>query len=128
MPEPVVVFYRSNKCGHCKNVHAIWSKAQTAMKKVYPGIRFDEVVDDNFNGTFDVSKYPKGMQLFAGWAPKIILIPGKTWDAAITNLGPNNPIEIKEGVQVMNASFNTETNRFDPFNKLEYDWSKPDDF
>jgi hypothetical protein len=35
----------------------------------------------------------------------ILLIPGPKWNAAMAHLGPNNPISLIEGTQVMNAAW-----------------------
>jgi hypothetical protein len=128
MSEPVIIFYKSNFCGVCERISSIWENAIASFRKIYPKIRIEIVIDEKYNGNLDFDKYPKGMQIFGGWAPKIILIPGKTWDAAMANLGPNNPIEIKEGVQVMNATWDDDTNKFVPMSKFEFNWNVAENF
>ena len=54
----------------------------------------------------------------------ILLVPGKVWDAAMANLGPKNPVEIKEGVQIMNAVWDKEDLKY----MQKYDIRKPAEF
>lgn len=42
------------------------------------------------------------------WFPMIRLVPGVVWDDAMANLGPDNPVIIKDGVQIFNGFWNSE--------------------
>lgn len=105
LPEPIVVFYKSSMCRHCNNLTAIWDKVQVSLKEVYPKLRFFVLLAKDNSGTFDENTAPKDIIRYGKWYPMILLIPGPTWDAAMANLGPKNPIEIKDGVQIMNATW-----------------------
>jgi hypothetical protein len=123
--EPIVVFYKSSVCGYCKNLSAIWDKVQNVIKSVYPKMRFYVLTSPTNAGEFDENISPKDLKRWAAWFPMVLLVPGNVWDAAMKNLGPKNPIEITDGVQALNAIWDTN-------NKLtyryKYDISKPESF
>ena len=54
----------------------------------------------------------------------VLLIPGKLWDSAMANLGPKNPILLREGVQIMNAKWEGNAYTYE----LKYDIHNPADF
>lgn len=121
VPEPVVVFYKSVSCSHCRNLTNIWPEVTTALKSVYPNLRFFVLTANDNSGKFDENIAPKNMIKFAKWFPMVILIPGKVWDLAMSNLGPKNNIEIKEGVQIMNAIWDKDEIKY----SQKYDLRKP---
>lgn len=112
--EPIVVLYKSNVCQHCQNLTKIWDNVMTSLKSVYPKLRFYVVTAKDNTGKFDENTIPKDLLRYAKWYPMILLVPGKVWDAAMASLGPRNPVQIKDGVQIMNA-------RWDDKDNLVYD-------
>ena len=110
----VIVLYKSKPgtCSHCVDVTNIWDNPppksidglsiSAAFKKVNPKIRFVTVVANDTQGNFDVNLTPKDLLKFGVRFPQVILIPGKLWDEAMKNLGPNNNIKLSEGVKVFN--------------------------
>ena len=122
--EPVVVLYKSSVCAHCRNLTNIWDDVTTALKSVHPKLRFYVLTSNDNTGKFDENVAPKSLIRYAKWFPMILLVPGKVWDAAMANLGPKNPIEIKEGVQIMNAIWDKEDLKY----IQKYDIRKPAEF
>lgn len=126
VPEPTLVFYKSTVCRHCQNLTNIWNDVTVAIKKSYPKLRFSIVTANDNSGKFDENSIPKDLIRYAKWFPMILLIPGRLWDYAMANLGPKNNVEIKDGVQVMNAIIDKNTDKMSYVQK--YDIRKPDDF
>jgi len=122
--EPVVVLYKSNGCTHCRNLTNIWDDVTSALKSVYPKIRFYVLTSNDNTGKFDENVAPKNLIKYAKWFPMILLVPGKVWDAAMANLGPKNSIEIKEGVQMVNAVWDKDELKY----VQKYDIRKPQEF
>lgn len=122
-PEPVVVFYKSSQCRHCHNLSNIWGTVTTILKKIYPKIRFF-ILTANSTGKFDENVIPKDLIRYGKWFPMVLLVPGKIWDTAMSNLGPNNTVEIKDGVQMINAIWENG----EPKYELKYDIRKAEEF
>lgn len=109
--EPVIVLYKSSACSHCLTLSGIWDTPPSkdedsitgAIKKAYPKIRFHVLTVKDNSGRFDENLAPKDLIRYAVWFPMILLIPGKTWDLAMSKLGPNNDVKLLDGVQVMNG-------------------------
>lgn len=124
MPEPVIVFYKTDQCPYCVNLEKIWNTVMTEMLKVYPKLRFFILPARNYQGGFDENTVPKDLIRFARWWPQIILIPGPVWEAAMVNLGPNNPAKIRSGVQVLNGKWLNDH----PVPDEKYDTRRPEEF
>lgn len=124
--EPIVILYKSKTCSHCTNLTNIWDDVTAALKSVYPKIRFYVLTCNDKTGAFNENIAPKSLIKYAKWFPMIFLVPGKIWDIAMANLGPKNPIEIKEGVQIMNAEWDDSKDDFRYAPK--YDIRKPGEF
>lgn len=122
--EPVVVLYKSSACTHCRNLTNIWDDVTAALKSIYPKLRFYVLTSNDNTGKFDENVAPKYLIRYGKWFPMILLVPGKVWDAAMSNLGPKNPIEIKEGVQVINAAWDKDDLKY----IQKYDIRKPAEF
>jgi hypothetical protein len=133
--EPVVVLYKSNQCGHCTRLSTIWDNPPgkgedscvSAMRKVYPKIRFYTLTVKENNGKFDENTAPKDLFRYRFWFPMILLVPGKTWDAAMAQLGPKNNVRIQDGVQIMNGAWSIDkTSKQEVIlNVQKYDIRKP---
>ncbi|CAH6420776.1 Hypothetical protein HVR_LOCUS1288 [uncultured virus] len=123
-PEPTVVLYKSSVCRHCTALANIWDNVVTALKAVNPKLRFYVLTAKDNSGKFDENTAPKDLFRYAKWFPMILLVPGRTWDSAMANLGPKNPIEIKDGVQIMNAYWNDDKLEY----SQKYDIRKPEEF
>lgn len=123
-PEPIVVLYKSSVCRHCQNLTNIWDSVTKTLKEVHPKLRFHVLTAKDNTGKFDENIAPKDLIRYGKWYPMILLIPGRTWDNAMANLGPKNPIEIKDGVQVMNAVWENGNISY----VQKYDIRKPDEF
>lgn len=130
--EPVVILYKSNACRHCSGLSAIWDKAPnkdeesvtSAMKKIYPKLRFFVLTVKDNTGKFDENTAPKDLIRYGKWFPQILLVPGRVWDNAMSKLGPKNDAEVVDGVQVMNGVWeNGELNY-----KQKYDIRRPAEF
>ena len=114
MNEPVVILYKSKPgtCHHCSEVSSMWDvlpknssynlSITESIKKVNPNVRFFTVTAFDREGHFDENLIPKDLIRYGVRFPQIILVPGKLWNLAIQNLGPNNDIKLIEGVKVMN--------------------------
>ena len=124
IPEPTIVLYKSSVCRHCQSLTNIWDSVTAALKGVHPKIRFYTLTAKDNTGKFDENIAPKDLIRYGKWYPMILLVPGKTWDAAMANLGPKNPIEIKDGVQIMNAAWDKDELKY----VQKYDIRKVDDF
>jgi len=122
--EPVLVLYKSSSCVHCRNLTNIWDDVTASLKSVYPKLRFYVLTSNSPNGKFDENTNPKSLIRYGKWFPMILLVPGKVWDLAMANLGPKNPIEIKDGVQIMNATWDKEEIKY----VQKYDIRKPAEF
>lgn len=111
--EPVIVFYKYPLCNHCRDVSNIWDTPPShnedsivnSLKKVNPNIRFFIVTAKDRNGTFDENIVPKDLIRYATSFPQILLIPGKTWDAAMAKLGHKNDVKLIDGVKIMNGKW-----------------------
>ena len=110
-PEPTLVFYKSMSCHHCDKLSKIWEtppkpgedSVVSALKKVYPNLRFATVTAKDNTGKFDENLAPKDLIRYGRWFPSILLVPGRLWDAAMAKLGPKNDVKLIDGVQVMNG-------------------------
>jgi len=111
MSEPIIVFYKSEKCGYCTSLSKIWDKPESnsgksivsAIKEKYPNMRFFTVQCKEMDGKFDENTIPKDLLRYGKWFPMILLIPGNLWDRAMSKLGPNNDVKLFDGIQIMNA-------------------------
>lgn len=132
-PEPVVVFYKSKTCGHCKRLEAKWGKETDtdnstvlgAMKKVYPKIRTFVVSSNDSRGAFDENVVPSDLRRWGKWYPMILLVPGRVWDNAMATLGPKNSATIVDGVQIFNG---TKGNNGELTYVQKYNTQQPEDF
>jgi len=130
--EPVVVLYKSSACRHCTSLANIWDKppskdqdsVMSALKKVYPNIRFYVVTAKDNTGKFDENTAPKDLIRYAKWFPNVILIPGRLWDSAMSKLGPKNDVLLIDGVQIMNGKLVNGS----PTYEQTYNITKPADF
>lgn len=121
----VIILYKSKPgtCGHCVEVSNIWDNPPPksidglsisgALKKVNPKVRFVTVTATDNKGNFDENLIPKDLRKYGVRFPQIILVPGKLWDEAMKNLGPDNNIKLLEGVKVLNYKILND--------KLQYD-------
>ena len=110
----VIVLYKSKPgtCSHCVDVSNIWDNPpqksidglsiSSALKKVNPKVRFVTVTAKDTQGHFDENLTPKDLIRYGVRFPQVILIPGKLWDEAMNNLGPNSHVKLLEGVKVFN--------------------------
>lgn len=101
--EPVIVLYKSATCGACIRLSQIWDRIVNAIKRQHPNIRFFTVNSPDLSGKFDFNTAPKDIYRFHEWFPIIFLVPGNVWNAAMASLGPNNPIEFIDGIQIFNG-------------------------
>jgi len=129
--EPILVLYKSNMCRHCAAVSDIWNTAPnggesivSAVKKVYPKLRFYTLTAKDNTGKFDENIAPKDLIRYGKWYPMILLIPGPIWDAAMSKLGPKNDVEILNGVQIMNGKMSGKNLEY----TQKYDIRKPSEF
>lgn len=131
-PEPTVVLYKSSMCRHCTALSNIWETAPSkdedsvtsALKKVYPKLRFYVLTAKDNTGKFDENTAPKDLIRYGKWYPMILLVPGKTWDAAMSKLGPKNDVELVDGVQIMNGLWDKGELKY----QQKYDIRKPAEF
>ena len=124
---PVVVFIAGKNCPHCDSLKKIWPKICARLSAINNNIRFHKVkVTHMKNRTFDVEQSPKGLLPYMEWYPAILLVPGQLWNNAMMQLGPNNQIVIKEGVQIMNGVWNKIKNK--PAYTQKYDIREVEDF
>lgn len=132
VPEPTLVLYKSNMCRHCTALSNIWDSPPNkdeesvtgALKKVYPKLRFYVLTAKDNTGKFDENSAPKDLIRYGKWYPMILLVPGRTWDSAMSKLGPKNDVPLIEGVQIMNGMW--EGNELKYVQK--YDIRKPTEF
>lgn len=126
IPEPTLVLYKSSMCKFCQHLTNIWDSVKIALTGVYPKLRFYEVTAKDNSGRFDENTVPKDLIRYGRWYPMILLVPGKIWDAAMANigLGSKNPVEIRDGVQVMNSKLVGGTFEYDQ----KYDIRNPSEF
>ena len=135
---PVVVFYKSNKCGHCATLSAIWDTNKNGdsitqvLRKINPNIRFAVITAKEMNGIFDTNVAPVDVIRYANWFPMVLLVPGKVWDNAMQNLGPKNEATVKDGVQIFNGRWEDDTvnayNRYNFTNTGKYRMLVPSEF
>lgn len=121
----VIILYKSRPgtCNHCVEVSNIWDNPPPksidglsisgVLKKINPKIRFVTITATDNQGHFDENLTPKDLIRYGVRFPQIILVPGKLWDEAMNNLGPNNNIKLLEGVKVLNYKISND--------KLQYD-------
>jgi hypothetical protein len=132
VPEPTLVLYKSSMCRHCTALSNIWDtppskdedSVTSALKKVYPKLRFYVVTAKDNTGKFDENTVPKDLIRYGKWYPMILLIPGRLWDNAMAKLGPKNDVQLIEGVQIMNGMWDNNELKYTP----KYDIRKPSEF
>lgn len=132
VPEATVVLYKSSVCRHCTALSNIWDtppnkdedSVTTAIKKVYPNVRFYVLTAKDNTGKFDENTAPKDLLRYGKWYPMILLIPGRMWDAAMSKLGPKNDVQLVEGVQIMNGMWEAGELKY----VQKYDIRKPAEF
>lgn len=132
VPEPTLVLFKSTICRHCTALTNIWDtppnkdedSVSSALKKVYPKLRFFTLTAKDNTGTFDENAAPKDLIRYGKWFPMILLIPGPLWNQAMSKLGPKNDVKLTDGVQIMNGKLNGETLEY----VQNYDIRKPADF
>lgn len=78
------------------------------MKVLYPTLRFFELTWNyhDFRIGFDENYAPTSLCNYTSLPICVFLVPGETWNNAINQLGPNNPIEIRDSVQILNGAWN----------------------
>jgi hypothetical protein len=103
---------------------AIWDSVVASIKTVSPRVRFFTVTAPDQSGKFDENAIPKGLSFYGKWFPMVIFVPGPVWDAAMSQLGPQNKVEIKEGVQVFNGAWDKGDFRY----AQKYDVRRPEEF
>jgi hypothetical protein len=123
---PVVVLYKSKACGSCANLSKIWDDIVIEMKNIKPTIRFFTVESPDAFGFFDFSKAPKDLHRYKNSFPAILLVPGPLWNAAMTNLGVNNNVQITDGVQLFNGYLLDSVPKM--HDKIRYAYNKPSEF
>lgn len=106
-PDPVIVVLETQTSIYTYRLRKIWPEVSSNILKVYPNIRICFVESSNCCSNFDQNIFPTDLKQYFKWTPMVLLIPGKLWDTAMQHLGPNNPIKIKEGVQIFNAEWDT---------------------
>jgi len=119
----VIILYKSKPgtCSHCVEVSKIWDNSPSSdtlsisatLKQINPKIRFVTVTATDTKGHFDEKLVPKDLIRYGVRFPQVILIPGKLWDEAMNNLGPNNPVKLSEGVKVLNYKVVNDTLQHD---------------
>lgn len=112
-PAPTLVIYKTPQNLQCMRLMNNWDDTKKSLLTVCPNLRVFSVTADNDKGEFDVNAAPKDLIRYNAWFPMIILVPGQTWDSAMDNLGPNSPIKLKEGVQVLDGHFQGDQLRYD---------------
>jgi len=126
----VLVLYKSDTCGHCRQLERIWNDVKQEVTKSFPDIRFATVRAKDNGGKFDERLAPRGVFAYSKWFPMVFLVPGPVWDNAMAHL--DQDIEIRHGVQIMNATWKKEGKDsrgryyFDYENK--YNVRKPESF
>lgn len=130
--EPILVLYKSSMCRHCSSLSAIWDtppnkdedSVSSALKKVYPKLRFYVVTAKDNTGKFDENTAPKDLIRYGKWFPMILLVPGRLWDEAMSKLGPKNDVKLVDGVQIMNGKLDNGVPKY----VQEYDIRRPSEF
>ena len=76
----------------------------STLKKVVPNVRIVVITSKTMNSKdFDFDSYPAALNEYRSWFPMVLYIPGEVWDRANEHLGPDNYVDISDGVRVMNA-------------------------
>lgn len=124
--DPVLLFYGTESCPHCVKLAQIWGEVATGphtvkklVNKAFPNVRVQNII---IKSNMDESKYPAGLKQFVRWVPMIMLIPGRLWDQAMSNLNSVPPVSLIEGTQVMNAIWkNGSLERVNEFDQTKAD-------
>lgn len=126
MTDPVILLIKSIQCPACHRLAKKWDESVSAMKEVQPSFRVVEVICVDNRGLFDETKYPKSLSKFTRWFPMVLLIPGRIWDNAMSNL--NTPLGMSDGIQVMGGKWDEKLNTFEPEKQMVYDIGVPSHF
>ncbi len=121
--EPVCVKWTAQGCHHCDNLSKIWPQVQEAMKKVHPNLRFVHINSPSRNGEFNEKLFPKSLKKYKKWYPMVLLVPGATWDNAMQSNNTSTPIDLVEGVVIMNG-FRKDGIQYN----YKYNITKPEEF
>lgn len=123
MGDLVLVFYKSEACGHCLRLAELWPEIEKEVVKNYPKVKPVIVTAKKLDGEFDYNKFPKGLLKFRAWFPMILLIPAEDWNKAMTMLGPNSSYNF-DRVSIMNGK--REGDKIE--HKPEYNPMKKEDY
>lgn len=116
---PVLVFYFKKGCSKCNQMIKNWNDIVKKINKENSKIKILQIFADRY-GRFDVDKYPKMLKVY-DVPPSVLLIPGQLWNRATENLGKDNNVEIKEGVQIFGFKWVKGKLTFDKDLKLRSD-------
>lgn len=97
---PAIVFMKSKYSRHSSLFQSVWDN----LKRLYPTLRFVKV--NVTMDRFDENLAPSYLNNYSGFQICLLLVPGPLWDKAMSRLGPNNPIELRDGVQILNWAWN----------------------
>lgn len=97
--EPIVVFFKSQLCGPCRELYKYWNDIVKEIKTTMPNIRTTVVEALNNTGDISNTTKPRSISKIAHWFPLIFLCPGPEWDKAIMD----DNYELKHGIQFMNS-------------------------
>jgi hypothetical protein len=99
---PVLVIIKSKQCPKCRLFEDRWAEISRKLRLVTP-LRFFSIMCEDMSGKFDVTRAPRDCVRYATWFPTLFLVPGRVWDAAMSNLGPHSTALVRAGVQVFNG-------------------------
>lgn len=102
MSKPVLVTINLTSSSHSNRFISIWGDTKKTILELHPNIRFFDIMVGN-DRKFNHNIVPSYLTNYTRWFPMILFVPGTLWNEAIRHLGIDNPIEIKEDVQIMNG-------------------------
>lgn len=126
MSKYIVLLFDNDRCTHGLKLREIWTVIKDKLLEFDPELQFLHISLKGFGSSFfDEHSIPSFLKNYNKWSPMVLLIPKDLWDHAMKYLGPNNPIELKDGVHIFNGQWNSN-------NKIIYDGKynhfMPDDY
>jgi len=105
MKDIIFVYVKAIGCSACNTFDTKWNDIKTTIKRKYPYIVIEEIVNE-LGKPFDEKKYPKDLNRIIKAYPSFIVVDGKLWRAAHTNLTKSNPIVFNDKIKLLNYKEN----------------------
>lgn len=109
--DPVFILIKAKNCGACIGLDRVWKNCEDTIRKNFPRLRLVIITLSSMQEPINEKLYPSKLKYIRSWFPMMVLIPGPVWDHAMSNLGVNNPVDVTQGIQIMNGEYDRNAGR-----------------